>query len=202
MLDGRSGGQCGPPIGHHSIKIFGMYCAPPPPTHPLFFGEPRVVQPTVAYEIDRSVRQRGPHIGGDRLNESAKLRLVAPDSFLCLLCLGYIDDRPGKLELIASTSPWFRQNMQMLYTTVGKEQAIRRIEGHSGARCSLRRLKHKSAILGMNPFYDPVKRYLLRRIVFEYAVGLLRPHNLAGVWCPPETACVTESLGFGQIGFA
>src|ERR1700733_6224437 len=168
-----------------------MYCAPPPPTRPLFSGEPRVVQPTLAYEIDRSVRQSGPHIGGDRFNESAKLTLVAPDSFLRLLYLGYIDNRPGKLEFIASTLQWFRQNMQMLYATVGKEQAIPRIEGHSSARCPLHRLKHQNAILGMNPFYDPVKRYLLCRIVFEYAVSFVRPNNLSAVWPPPETACVT-----------
>src|SRR6201999_4261351 len=113
-----------PPIGYHAFDVVGMDCAPPPRTPPLFSGEPRVVQPTLAYEIDRSIRQSGADKGGDRFNESAKLTLIAPDSFLRLLCLGYIDNRPGKLEFIASTLQWFRQNMQMLHATVGKEQAI------------------------------------------------------------------------------
>src|SRR5580658_11271848 len=104
MLDGSSGGHCCPPIGQHPIKVIRMDCAPPPPTHPLCSGEPRVVQPTLAYEVDRSIRQIGTHIGGDRLNESPKLFFIAPDSFLCLLCSGYIDNRPDKLELVASTS--------------------------------------------------------------------------------------------------
>src|SRR5260370_11917999 len=91
MLDVRSGGQCGPPIRHHSIKVFGMYCAPPPPTHPLFSGEPRVVQPTLAYEVDRPIRLIGPHIGGDRLNERPKLLLVAPNSLLRTQAVRYLN---------------------------------------------------------------------------------------------------------------
>src|ERR1700740_3448038 len=59
LFEGCSGGQCGPPIGHHPINVFGMYCISPPPTNPLFSGEPRVVQPTSAYEVDRPARPRG-----------------------------------------------------------------------------------------------------------------------------------------------
>src|SRR5277367_151564 len=100
MLDGRSGDQGGPPIGDHPIKVFGMYYTPPPPTHPLLSRQPRIVHPALAYEVDRSIRQSGPHIGGDRLNKSPKLTLIALDSFLCLLRLCYIDDRTCKLETI------------------------------------------------------------------------------------------------------
>src|SRR5258707_12373211 len=97
MLDGRSGGQCGPPIRHHSINVFGMYCAPPPPTHPLFSGKPRVVQPTVAYEVDRSIRQSGPHIGGDRPNKLAKPPLAQATFFFCPLRLRRILALPTEL---------------------------------------------------------------------------------------------------------
>src|ERR1700740_2728761 len=121
MLDGGSGGQSCTPIGHHPVDVVGMDCARPPRTHSLFSGEARVVQPTLAYEIDRSVRQSGPNIGGDGFNESVKLSLVAQDSLLCLLCIGYVDNRPGKLEFIASTLQWFRQNVEMLHAAVGKE---------------------------------------------------------------------------------
>src|ERR1700692_4277059 len=93
MLDGSSGGHCGPPIGHHSIKVFGMYCAPPPPTHPLFSGEPRVIQPTLAYEVDRPIRLIGPHIGGDRLNERPKLLVVAPNSLFRTQAVSHINYR-------------------------------------------------------------------------------------------------------------
>src|ERR1700733_1187638 len=202
MLDGSSGGHCGPPIGQHSIKVFGMYCARPSPTYSLFSGKPCVVQPTSAYEVDRSIRLIGSHIGRDRLNEGSKLSLAKTDFFFCLFCLSNIDDRPGKLKLIASTLQWFRQNMQMLYTTIGKEEAIRRIEGHSGGRCPLCRLTHRSTILRVNPSYDPVKRHLFCGIIFEDAVGLIGPNNVSAGWSPTETACVTQPLGFRQIGFA
>src|ERR1700728_853124 len=93
MLDGGSGGYRGTPIAHHPIEVFGMDCARPPPTHPLFSGEPCVVQPTLTHEIDGSVRQIGPHISGDRLNESAKLFLAAPDLLLRTQAVSYIHDR-------------------------------------------------------------------------------------------------------------
>src|ERR1700678_2363294 len=99
MLDGSSGGHCGPPIGQHPLKVFGMYCAPPPPTHPLLSGEARVVQPTLAYEVDRSIRQIGPHIGGDCLDESPKLSLATPDLLFSRPAFGDVAHRPDKLAI-------------------------------------------------------------------------------------------------------
>src|ERR1700733_8276165 len=118
MLDGSSSRHCHSPVGQHSIKVFRMYCVRPPPTYPPFSGKSRVVQPTSAYEVDRSIRLIGSHIGGDRLNKSPKLSLAETDFFLCLFCLSNIDDRPSEFEFIVSTLQWFRQNMQMLYMTV------------------------------------------------------------------------------------
>src|SRR6266852_635093 len=196
MLDGRSGGQCGPPIGHYSIKVFGMYCACPPPTRPLFSGEPRVVQPTLAYEVDRSIRQSGPHIGGDRLNESPKLSLAASDFLFCPFCLSNIDDRPSELEVIGSGSQRPRQNSNILDAIVGKEQTILAIDGAPGGRSPFYEFKHQITVLRMNAFHDHVKRGLLRRIVFEDAVGFSRPDILSAAWSPTKTACVTQPLGF------
>src|SRR5260370_11834269 len=102
MPDGRSGGQCGPPIGNHSIKVFGMDHTRPPPTHILFSREPRVVQPTLAHEIDRPVRQCGPHIGGDPLNASPKLSLASSDFLFCPLCLSNIEYPPREIQAIQS----------------------------------------------------------------------------------------------------
>src|ERR1700744_2093087 len=122
MLDGSSGGYCRPPIGQHSVKVFGMYCYPPPPTHSLFSGESRVVQPTLAYEVDRSIRLIGSHIGGDGLNETPKLSLAKTDFFFGPFCLSNIDNRSDKLEFIAGALQWFRQNMKILRPTIGKQQ--------------------------------------------------------------------------------
>src|SRR6202789_1249341 len=157
MLDGRSVGQCGPPIGHHSVDVIGMDCAAPPGTHTLFSGESRVVQPTLAYEIDRSVWQSGSHIGGDRLNERAKLPLAESNLLFCPFCPSNVHDRAGKFEAVACILQRPCQNMEMLHAAVGKEQAMCRIKCHSSSRCPLYRLKHRSTILRVNPFYDPVK---------------------------------------------
>ena len=54
----------------------------------------------------------------------------------------------------------------------------------------------------MNAFHDHVKRDLGRRIVFEDTVGFIRPDILSAAWSPTEAACVTQPLGFRQIGFA
>src|ERR1700760_1463655 len=124
MLDGGSGGQSCTPIGHHPVDVVGMDCARPPRTHSLFSGEPRVVQPTLAYEIDRSIRQSGPHKGGDRLNESPKLSLAESDFLFCPFCLSNIDDSPSELEVIGSGSQRPRQNSNILDAIVGKEQTI------------------------------------------------------------------------------
>src|SRR5260370_5284502 len=144
MPHGRSGAQCGLPIRHHPINVFGMYCAPPPPTHPLFSGEPRVVQPTLAYEVDRSIRQSSPHIGGDRLNESPKLSLAESDFLFRPFCLSNIDDRPSELEVIGSGSQQPSQNSNILDAIVGKEQAILAIDGAAAGRSSFYELKHQS----------------------------------------------------------
>src|SRR5258707_10012231 len=173
MLDGRSGGQCGPPIRHHSINVFGMYCAPPPPTHPLFSGKPRVVQPTLAYEVDRSIRQSGPHIGGDRLNESSKLSLAESDFLFCPFCFSNIDDRPSKLEVIGSGSHRPRQNSNILDAIVGKEPTILAIDGAAAVRSPFYEFKHQIAVLRMTAFHDHVKRYRGRWIVFEDTVGFI-----------------------------
>src|ERR1700721_277147 len=119
MLDGGSSGHCGAPIDKHSIKVFGMYCASPSPTQPLFSGKPRVVQPTLTYEVDRAIRLIGSDIGGDRLDESPKLSLAKTEFFFCPFCLSNIDDRPGELELIACILQRSCQNMEMLHTAVG-----------------------------------------------------------------------------------
>src|SRR5260370_40885946 len=98
-----------------------------PPNHILFSGEPRVVQPTLAHEIDRPVRQCGPHIGGDRPNESPKLSLAASDFLFCPFCLSNIDDRPSELEVIGSGSQRPPQNSNIPYAIVGKQPTILRI---------------------------------------------------------------------------
>src|SRR5260370_28704985 len=54
----------------------------------------------------------------------------------------------------------------------------------------------------MNAFHDHVKRDHGRRIVFEDTIGFIRPDMLAAAWSPTKTACVTQPLGFRQIGFA
>src|ERR1700733_3302746 len=202
MLDRRSGGQCGPPIGHHPINVFGMYCVLPPPTHPLFLGELRVVQPALAYEIDRSIRQSGHHIDGDRLNESPKLSLTEADFLFSPLCLSDIDDCPRKLGVIGRGPKRSRQNTNILDAIVGKEQTILAINGATSRRSSFYKLKQQITVLGVNTFHDHARRGLLRRIVFEDAIGFIRPDILTAAWPPTETACVTQLLGFGQIGFA
>src|SRR5580692_10593330 len=113
-----------------------MYCAPPPPTHPLFSREPRVVQPTLAYEVDRSIRQIGPHIGGDRLNECPQFPLAEADLRFCPFCISNIDDRPNELEIIGSCSQRPRQYSNVLDATVGKEQSILAINGATAGRSS------------------------------------------------------------------
>src|SRR5712664_1821764 len=39
-------------------------------------------------------------------------------------------------------------------------------------------------------------------VVFENTIGLVRPNDLSGVRFPSEAAGLTQSLGFGEIGFA
>src|SRR6266849_8956555 len=39
-------------------------------------------------------------------------------------------------------------------------------------------------------------------VVFENTIGLVRPNDLSGIRFPPEAASLTQSLGFGEIGFA
>ena len=77
-----------------------MDCASPSPTHSSLSGESCVVQPTLAYEIDRSVRQSSTHISGNCLNERPKLSLAQSDLLFCSSRLSDIDHRPGKLEII------------------------------------------------------------------------------------------------------
>src|ERR1700722_10468402 len=57
LLDGLPCGQSRPPIGDHSVNIFGVYGTRPAPAQSLFPGETEVVQPTLAEKITRSVRQ-------------------------------------------------------------------------------------------------------------------------------------------------
>src|ERR1700722_9123533 len=202
MLDRSSGGHCGPPIGYPSIEVFGMYCASPPPAHLMFSGEPRVVQPTLAHEIDRAIRLIGPHIGGDRLNESPKLPFAESNLLLRSFRLCYIDVRPGELEVVGGGSQRLRQNSNILDAIVGKEQTVLAIDGDAAGRSSFYELKHQITVLGMNAFHDHVKRDRGRRIVFEDTVGFIRPGMFAGTWSPTKTACVTQRLGFRPIGFA
>src|ERR1700741_4273677 len=47
-----------------------------------------------------------------------------------------------------------------------------------------------------------VEVWCLGPVVFENSIGLVRPHDFAGVRLPPEAARVTERLGFDQVRFA
>src|ERR1700738_877941 len=174
----------------------------PAPSHRLFSGLAGVVQPTLAQKINCSVRQRGPHVGGHYLNDGPKLSLAEPDFLFCPFCLSNIDDRPSELEVIGSGSQRSCQNSNILDAIVGKAQTILAIDGAATGRSSFYELKHQVTILRVNAFHDHVKRDLLRRIVFEDAVGFIRPDNLSAAWSPTKTACVTQPLGFRQIGFA
>src|SRR3984893_15093301 len=174
----------------------------PAPSHGLFSGLAGVGQPTLAQKINCSVRQRGPHVGGHYLNDGPKLSLAESDFLFCPFCLSNIDDRPSELEVIGSGSQRSRQNSNILDAIVGKEQTILAIDGAAAGRSSFYELKHQITILRVNAFHDHIKRDLGRRIVFEDAVGFIRPDMLFAAWSPTKAACVTQPLGFRQIGFA
>ena len=150
-----------------------MHCAHPTPTRPLFSGEARVVQPTLADEVERSIRQIGTYIGRNRLNENLKLLLAEPDFLFCPLCLSNIDDRPCELEIIRIGFHWSRQNVNILDPIVGEEQAILVINGAAADRSSFYSLKHEIAIFRVNAFHDHIERDLVHRRVFEDAVGFV-----------------------------
>ena len=54
----------------------------------------------------------------------------------------------------------------------------------------------------MNALQHPFDRRLDARVVFENPKGFVRPVKFAGGGRPAETACVTQALGFGEIGLA
>src|SRR5712671_6134262 len=60
----------------------------------------------------------------------------------------------------------------------------------------------KRPILRMYALEHHVEVWFLGAVVFENTIGLVRPNDLSGIRFPPEAACLTQSLGFGEIGFA
>src|ERR1700746_2071423 len=60
----------------------------------------------------------------------------------------------------------------------------------------------KKPILGLDTLHHHVYGRLLGAIVFEDAVGFVRPDNLSIVRLPAKAARMTKSLSFGQISFA
>src|SRR5258708_6805731 len=112
------------------------------------------------------------------------------------------DGRPSELDVIRSGSQRPRQNSNILDAIVGKEQPILAIDGAAAVRSPFYEFKHQIAVLRMTAFHDHVKRYRGRWIVFEDTVGFIRPDMLSAARSPTKTPCVTQPLGFRQIGFA
>src|ERR1700730_10719905 len=93
-------------------------------------------------------------------------------------------------------------HVDMFDRTARHEQTTLMLEVLAGPRHALSDLMCRKPILGIDTLHHHVQGRLLGAIVFEDAVGFVRPHNLSGVWSPTETARVTEPLSFGQISFA
>src|SRR5882672_9407778 len=69
-------------------------------------------------------------------------------------------------------------------------------------RCPLDDLLCKLPILEMYALERHIQGWFLGLVVFENAIGLVRPNDLSIGGIPPEAAGVTESLAFGEISFA
>src|ERR1700733_1788098 len=68
--------------------------------------------------------------------------------------------------------------------------------------CALDDLLKEGPILRMNRLHNHVQGRLRAAVILEDAIGFVRPDNLSRIRIPPEAAGVTESLSFGQVGFA
>jgi len=62
-------------------------------------------------------------------------------------------------------------------------------------------LLHKMSIVGMNSMKYQLKRWHYRWFVFKDVVGFLQPVDFYTRNVPAEAACMTQSLGFGQVSF-
>jgi hypothetical protein len=63
-------------------------------------------------------------------------------------------------------------------------------------------LLQEVAVLWMNPRKDEFHRRFRPCVTLKDSEGLVRPEELSAGNLPPEAACVTKSLSFGQVGFA
>ena len=77
---------------------------------------------------------------------------------------------------------------------------MRNVELLFPARCLVNKLAHHCTVVGVNSLQHPFDRWLDTRVVFENPKGFVRPVKFAGGGRPAETACVTQALGFGEIG--
>src|SRR6266699_3881020 len=93
LLDRCTCGQCGPPLAPFPIKVLGVYYAHPTPSQPSLSGKPGIIEPTLAHEIDRSVRQGGSHKDRNRLDDGPKLSLAEPDSLFRTQAVSHINYR-------------------------------------------------------------------------------------------------------------
>lgn len=74
-----------------------------------------------------------------------------------------------------------------------------KIETLAVTRCSIDLLLHQVAVLRMNSREDKFRRRLRGSIALKDSVGLFGPENLSARNVPAEAACLSESLGLGQL---
>src|ERR1700687_2801061 len=68
--------------------------------------------------------------------------------------------------------------------------------------CAIDDLLKESTILRMKTSHQHVQCRLPGTLVLEDAISFVCPDIFSRIRIPPEAACVTESLGFGQVSFA
>src|SRR5690242_9351136 len=91
----------------------------------------------------------------------------------------------------------------MLDRTVGQLQAMLKTKTSAVTRRSVDLLLDQFAIVGMNSREGNFQsRVCFIWIAFKDSEGLVGPEDLPAGNFPAEAACVTKSLGFGQISFA
>src|ERR1700739_2729233 len=68
--------------------------------------------------------------------------------------------------------------------------------------CAINVLLCEGPVIGMYALHHHVQNRFRAAIVFEDAIGFLRPDNLSAFGFPAKAACMTEPLRFGQVGFS
>src|SRR6185295_9802797 len=158
---------------------------------PLFTSKAEVIECSAVDIETFAIRSEYRNNVWRRVEYLSELHFLLSNLLFDRLALGDVGHRPDQLNIAGRILKSPGSNVDVSDCPARHQQPTLVFVVGAARGCAFEDLFRKRPVLRMNALEHHVEVWFLGVVVFENAIGLVRPHDLAGIRFPPEAARVT-----------